>query len=351
MKGCILIIEDSIDIREATGKILELEGYDVIFAENGRKGVEQAQFQKPDLILCDIMMPELDGYGVLYTLNQNPDIATTPFIFITAKNERIDMRRAMEMGADDYLTKPFDEDELLNAIESRLTKKEKQQEFYSKCLDNLNTLISKTEELTEIRNLFSERKIRAVKKKQLLYYEGDNAPALYLVISGRLKTIKITKYGRELVTGIYNPDDFLGMQALLLNEPYSETAEAIEDSTICIIPKDIIDYLLSKNTGLANMFIRILSNNVREKEEQLLQLAYNSVRKRMADVLLRVLKQLGNEDNSTIKISREDLAAIAGMASETVSRIITDFKNEGLITKKGSTIKIINSEELKKIKS
>jgi DNA-binding response OmpR family regulator len=106
------------------------------------------------------MMPELDGYGVLYMLNKSPEAAAIPFIFLTAKAERVDLRKGMEMGADDYLTKPFDDMELLNAIESRLKKKEAQQAFYSKSLDNLGTLIAKNDGLAELKKIIQERKVR-----------------------------------------------------------------------------------------------------------------------------------------------------------------------------------------------
>ena len=134
-KTRILIIEDNDDIRESATEILELADYEVMQANNGRTGVDLAIQHLPDLVLCDIMMPELDGYGVLYLLNKNPQTSTIPFIFLTAKAERLDMRKGMDMGADDYLTKPFDDVELLNAIESRLSKKAKQEAFYSKSLD------------------------------------------------------------------------------------------------------------------------------------------------------------------------------------------------------------------------
>ena len=110
----VLVIEDNDDIREGTVEILELAGYDAIAANNGKLGVELALSSSPDIILCDIMMPELDGYGVLYLLSKNPKLASIPFIFMTAKAERADMRKGMEMGADDYLTKPFDDLELFN---------------------------------------------------------------------------------------------------------------------------------------------------------------------------------------------------------------------------------------------
>src|SRR5690606_5205642 len=121
----ILIIEDHDDIRESTAEILELAGYNVFTAPEGKTGVELALEHLPNLILCDIMMPVLDGYGVLYLLSKNPKTASIPLIFITAKAERADLRKGMEMGADDYITKPFDDMELLNAIESRLRKQAK----------------------------------------------------------------------------------------------------------------------------------------------------------------------------------------------------------------------------------
>src|SRR4029078_2123479 len=118
----ILVIDDNKDIRENTAEILELAGYKTFTAENGKKGVEAALKEKPDVIVCDIMMPELDGYGVLHLLRKNPEAQNIPFIFLTAKTERSDFRKGMEMGADDYLTKPFEGIELLNAVEIRLKK-------------------------------------------------------------------------------------------------------------------------------------------------------------------------------------------------------------------------------------
>jgi CheY-like chemotaxis protein len=102
MDKTVLVIDDNTDIRENTAEILELAGYKTLTAENGKKGVEAAAKSKPDLIVCDIMMPELDGYGVLHLLRKNPDTINIPFIFLTAKTERSDFRKGMEMGADDY---------------------------------------------------------------------------------------------------------------------------------------------------------------------------------------------------------------------------------------------------------
>ncbi|MFA7473916.1 MAG: response regulator, partial [Spirosomataceae bacterium] len=98
MEKKILLIEDNADVRENTQEILELSGYKVISAENGRVGAALAQTELPDLIICDIMMPELDGYGVLHLLGHSPETATIPFIFLTAKAEKSDMRKGMLLG-------------------------------------------------------------------------------------------------------------------------------------------------------------------------------------------------------------------------------------------------------------
>ncbi|MGF7080236.1 response regulator [Mucilaginibacter sp. UYCu711] len=350
MSKKVLIIEDNNEIRENIVEILELAGYEVFAAHNGKIGVDLAIKNLPDIILCDIMMPELDGYGVLYMLNKSPEAAAIPFIFLTAKAERVDLRKAMEMGADDYLTKPFDDMELLNAIESRLKKKEAQQAFYSKSLDNLGMLIAKNDGLTELKKIIQERKIRQFKKNQVIYYEGDKGNGLYLLINGSVKTIKLAEDGRELMTGMYGPDAYLGINAMLANEDYADTATALEDSLLCLIPKDQLEQLLNMYPAVAREFIKLLSNDIREKEEQLLQLAYHSVRKRMAEAMVRLSRQHVTEGGA-FKISREDLAAMAGMATETVSRTLSDFKDEGLIDKKGSAITILDINRLAKMKN
>src|ERR1043165_4481608 len=138
----ILLIEDNKDMRENTTEILELANYKVTAAKNGKEGIEHVQKEKPDLIICDIMMPVLDGYGVLHLLAKNPETANIPFIFLTAKAERTDFRKGMEMGADDYVTKPFDDIELLNAIESRLKKSELIKREFSKDKAGLDEFIT-----------------------------------------------------------------------------------------------------------------------------------------------------------------------------------------------------------------
>jgi DNA-binding response OmpR family regulator len=122
----ILIIEDEPEMRRNITMLLRYHDYEPIVAENGRKGVELARREKPHLILCDVMMPELDGHGVLQALQQDAGLALVPFIFLTAKGEKDDLRSGMNLGADDYLTKPVANADLIRAIEARLRRSQQQ---------------------------------------------------------------------------------------------------------------------------------------------------------------------------------------------------------------------------------
>jgi DNA-binding NarL/FixJ family response regulator len=122
----ILVIEDEPEMRRNIATILKLEKFEVCQAENGRAGLELARSESPDLIICDVMMPELDGHGVLQALRKDPASSTIPFIFLTAKGEKADFRSGMDLGADDYLTKPVAKADLLNAIAARFKRREQQ---------------------------------------------------------------------------------------------------------------------------------------------------------------------------------------------------------------------------------
>lgn len=342
MNKKVLIIEDNNDIRESTAEILNLAGYETFTAKNGKDGVDLALKHLPDIILCDIMMPELDGYGVLYLLNKNATTANIPFIFITAKTERADMRKGMEMGADDYLTKPFDDIELFKAIESRFKKKQ-QATGFSASVSHGDSVLDE---------LKKKGKSRKIPNKQIIYVEGDEPSHLYYISKGQVKTYKRFKDGRELSANLYHDGDFFGYESLCSGETYADNAATLMESEIIQIPKsDFMEYLFN-NQAVSKTFIGLLSGNVREKGEQLLQLAYFSVRKRVAEALLQVAAKFGdnNNDNCTIKISRDDLAALVGTASETVSRMLADFKAEKLIDKTGNAINILSIEKLKNIK-
>lgn len=337
-----LIIEDSDDIREGTAEILDLAGYETFTAKNGKIGVELAIKHLPDIILCDIMMPELDGYGVLYLLQKNQQTAHIPFIFMTAKAERADMRKGMEMGADDYLTKPFDDVELFSAIESRLRKKNKPAGFKSVGGDRDSLFES----------LKAKGKTRSFLNKQIIYVENDEPSHLYFVKKGQVKTYMRAKDGRELSATLYAEGDFFGYESICQSTSYTDNAATLTDTEIVMIAKaDFMEYLLN-HQEIASAFIGMLSGSVQEKEEQMVRLAYFSVRKRVADALVQVAHKFGEPgvDSCTLKISRDDLAALVGTASETVSRMLADFKEEKLIEKNGNAINILSLAKLKNVK-
>lgn len=341
----ILIIEDNPDVRENTAEILELSNYEVVTAENGKEGVKAASEALPDLIICDVMMPELDGFGVLRILSQNPVTATIPFIFLTAKTEKSDFRKGMSLGADDYITKPFDDVDLLNAIEIRLNKHEK---FMKMQGPNGTGFVNPERGMEALMNLAQDREERSYRKKDYIFREGEYPKQVFFLNKGKVKTYKANDDGKELIMSLYKEGDFLGFLPMLQSTTYPETAVALEDSIISIIPQKDFFELLHNNPSVASNFLKNLAKELTEKEDQLIDLAYNSVRKRVADALVRLQNRYKeeNENNFTISILRDDLASMVGTAKETVIRTLSDFKDEGIIEIKGSKITILEEKKL-----
>jgi len=345
----ILIIEDNLDIRENIAEILELAQYEVETAEDGKKGVKKAFSFTPDLILCDIMMPELDGYGVKEILEENKITASIPFIFLTAKAEKEDFRKGMNLGADDYLIKPFEELDLLQTIKRRLKKIETIQQSITPTQQAENThFFSESIGLQKLIDLANNREVISYQKKQLLFTEGAYPHKLFYLKSGKIKTYRSNEMGKELITEVFKKGDFIGYQALVENKPYVDTAMAMENSEVAIIPKDDFFILLHNDRDVANKFIQMLSYQLTEQEERLLNLAYNSVRRRLADTLVMLVEKQ-ESDNQSLHISREDLANIAGTSKETIIRNLSEFKSEGLIKIESNIITILNIEKLKYI--
>lgn len=343
----ILIIEDHPDVRENTSEILTLANFEVITAENGKIGIDLAQREKPNLIICDIMMPELDGYGVLHILNKNPDLADIPFIFLTAKTEKTDIRKGMELGADDYLTKPFDDTELLRAIETRLRKHEMRSKAYNYSADGLDSFIVDAKQALQLKDLCKDKRIKSYKKKAEVFSEGDNPLFVFFVKSGNVKVFKAHPEGKELITNLYKEGDFFGFEPVLTDTRYEESAIAMHDSEIVIIPRQDFMTLLYKQRDVSASFISLLSKKVAEREKQLVNLAYSSVRQRTADALLKLLHLKDSKDK--IEISRDDLSKIVGTASESVIRVLSDFKEEGLLEVDGGKIKVLQPKKLENV--
>jgi DNA-binding response OmpR family regulator len=343
----ILLIEDNEELRENTSEILSLARYAVISAGNGKTGVDMAISESPDLIVCDIMMPELDGYGVLQILSKNTETSNIPFIFLTARTEKTDIRKGMNLGADDYLIKPFDDTELLNAIETRLRKRGLRTKEYENTLTGLDHFIQDAQKALNLDDLCKDKKIKLYKKKAELFSQDDTPQHIFFVKSGNVKSFKSHAEGKELITNLYKAGDYFGFESILENNSYQETAVALEDSEIILIPKNDFLILVNTHSDVSASFISLLCRKVSDKEKQLLNLAYNSVRQRTAEALLKVAELAG--DAEMINISREDLSKIVGTASESVIRVLSDFKDEGLIEIESGKIKVLSHARLAKI--
>ncbi len=354
MKSKILLIEDDAIVRETTAELLVLSGFEVETAENGMFGVDKAKTFLPDVIVCDIMMPELDGYGVLYLLSKDKVTSSIPFIFLTAKVERGDMRKGMELGADDYITKPFEEKELLNAIEARLKKVTVFKENFERNSNGIDKFFDQAKALDELRNLSNDREVVKYRRGEVIYREGGYPREIFLIEKGKVKLMKYNQDGRKIVTHLFNESDFFGYLSILKNDTYKEEAIAVEDTHLYQISKsDFLD-IIHKNRFVANTFLQMLSNNLSEMEDRLLKLAYDSVRKKSADALLKLARKFNQSREGGLRVhtSREDLADMAGTATESLIRALADFKEENLIKIDPSNkdIVILDEEGLENIK-
>ncbi len=344
----ILLIEDDSALRENTAELLELSGYSVTTAPNGKVGIEMAVSQTPNLIICDIMMPEIDGYGVLQNVSSNEKTKHIPFIFLSAKTEHKEIRKGMDLGADDYLTKPFDEEELLSAVESRLAKA-----GILAMRNNEDHTVQDEENpqnLNQLKNFFcDEGETSNYKKGETIYRNGDHSNSLFLILKGVVKTHTMEANAKELITGLYKADDFLGFTTFEDNIPYNETATAVEETEIVGVSKMYVKDILKKSQDVSLELMNLLTDNLSEIKRQLVKMAYSSVRKKTASTILQFAELMNKKPEASLRISRNDLATTAGIATESLIRTLSDFKKDGLIEIVGRDIRILDLEGLRDI--
>ncbi|MCB0556674.1 MAG: Crp/Fnr family transcriptional regulator, partial [Phaeodactylibacter sp.] len=166
---------------------------------------------------------------------------------------------------------------------------------------------------------------------------------LYFVKEGQVKVFKTNEEGKEYIINISKPGDFFGYIDLIKDSKYTESAAAMEDTEVNLIPKEDFSKLMNANRDVSSQMIKMLADNVTEKEEQLLNLAYNSVRRRVADAILLLSEK---QEDGSISILRDDLARIVGTAKESVIRMLTEFKDDGYIEIKDGAIFILDRERL-----
>ena len=343
----ILLIEDNTEIRENMAEILQISGYEVLSADNGKTGLRLAMNSQPDLIICDIMMPVLDGYGVLHVLQKNSTLQNTPFIFLTSRSEWKEVRKGMEQGADDYITKPFDGTELLNSVERRLKKSAFSKNGFllkpsvngeSYAMHDVGKYLEKLKE---------NRTTNHYKRRQVIYGEGNLPTHMYFINKGKIKIFRKNEDGKELIVNVLDEGEFVGYVALLENTPYRECAEAIEDTELSMIPRTDFEELVMNQPAVMKNFVGMMAKRINESENRLLATAYNSLRKKVADTLVSLQKKCDLlPANHCIDLSRDDLASIAGVAKESLIRTLGDFRNEKLIALQDKQIHILNFQKL-----
>jgi CRP-like cAMP-binding protein len=251
------------------------------------------------------------------------------------------------MGADDYITKPFEDIELLNAIEIRLKKAAVLETKYAPSQEGINEFIKDVKSSGLISQLADQYDVETYSKKQTLYQESKRPRYLYYLVKGKVKGFKTHEDGKEYITDLFSVGDFMGYPAIIEDKNYDDSAVVMEEAEIMQIPKEDFLQMIYGNMDVAAKFIRIITQNVKEKEERLLSLAYSSLRKRVAKALIDIQAKFNAaHPNKPLEISREDFAHYVGTATESLIRTLSDFKSEKLIAIKEGKISIINAEKL-----
>ncbi|MDN6280047.1 MAG: response regulator [Psychroflexus sp.] len=341
----VLLIEDDTTVRENTAEILELSDYVMETAADGEIGVQSAIRFQPDIIVCDIMMPKLDGYGVLEALSQHPKTQRIPFVFLSAKTDRDDVRKGMNLGADDYLTKPFEEEDLISAIESRIAKTKILQQRENTQRSDQNQLQS----FEALKEVIKEFDVHVYEQNEEIYEAGQTANRVFLIERGVVKTHQIDQNGKELTTALFRDDDFFGQLSFTKTSNFVDNATAMERTKLYEISIEDFRAFFNKNPQVMFEFIDSLGDSLNETKSQLVEMAYSSVRKKTAQTILIFAERLKKNKLSQIRISRADLAAVAGIASESLIRTLSSFKKQGIIDVEGRNIKILDFEALKNI--
>lgn len=342
----ILLIVNDPEVRSSTFEILELACYQVMQALDGKSGVELALSEHPDIIISEIAMPGLDGFGVLHLLQSKPWFSKVLFILLCSVLDKKELRRAMEMGADDVIVKPFEGTELLSCIETRIRKLKGRQQTQVSDHSNKLSLQSESDLLAY---LIQDRNIDRYNKKQLVVKEGERPTKVYYVVCGKARSFKTHPDGKDLVIDLYGPGDYIGLEDLLSGSNYSETVETLDYTELAIIPRKDFEEVIQSSTLASKKFIEKLIQRSARLQNRLLWLAYHSLRQKVAAAILQLKQKYNSAPNGTfeINLNRAAFASIAGTATESSIRTLGEFKSEQLIELEADgTIRLINEKKL-----
>ncbi len=336
----ILIIEHNRAVRENLKAILELSDYECHVTDNGISGVQLALKEPIDLILCDVMMPQLDGFGVLNILSKKPATKHIPFIFLTSKSDQDDFRRGMNLGADDYLTEPYHPDDLLHVVEMRL---EKAQAIHHTSPTTGFEFRHPELGYAALMDLFEALPDVVVKEKEVIFPEGSVLKHIYWVKKGRVKIAKMNDFDKEYIFSFQEDGKSFGYSAMFRNKPTGFFAVAMTDTILAKMDRDTFLENIIRQPDINFYFLQKLSNNLHIKEAQITNLAYSPIRKRVSDALFELSEQF---EDGVITMSRDDLSHFVGTAKESLVRALSEFKKEGWILLEGNDIRILNAEKM-----
>lgn len=349
MKHKILLIASEPSVRSCVSEILELADYNLLQANDGKTGVEVASAETPDVVITDLSLAGLDGYGVLHLLQAKPWFGNAVFIVLCAACDKNELRKAMELGADDVIIKPFEGTELLSSLETRIRKKELGGQWRKK--EDMVALIAETEK--EMQDyLIKDRNVDRYNKKQVIIKEGERPTKLYYMISGKARSFKTHPDGKDLVIELYGPGDYLGFVEIINGTNHEETVEAIDFTELALIPRHDFEELISKNGMASRKFMEKVARRAISMQNRLLWLAYHSLRQKVAAALLQLKSKYEQPPNGSfaINMNRAAFASIAGTAIESSIRTLSEFKAERLIEmEQDGTIRLLNEKKLQQL--
>jgi CRP-like cAMP-binding protein/CheY-like chemotaxis protein len=350
MKNILIIDSDAI-MGDHTREVLELANYSVSTARNRNEGIQMALRYSPDYIICDAILPDQEGYGVLQLIQSNNQVKHIPFISLSLNTNNMQFSSNLRMELADDISKSYKKGKLIQVIEDMFAKAERfihSGSEQASIKDSIPVAFSETES-TEHQLLKTIEQIADTaifKKKQIIYLDGQRAHHLYYIKKGKIKAFKNNEDGKELITGIYGEGDFLGHVALLADTAHNHSAKAMDNSELLIISKKEFDSMIFHNPHIIAHFISLMIKGLIEKDKQLLGVAYNSLRKKVADTLLVVSEKY---KTSIITLSRENLASLAGTATASLIRMLSELKDENIIEISSNKITILSRNKLKQI--
>lgn len=325
----ILIIEDDAEFLKNTIEILQLSSYEVAGCKDGRSGIRKAGEWNPDLIICDIMIPNLDGFGVLQAIRNSEVLRSVLFIFMTGRPDQDFYRKGMELGADDFLTKPFSGTELIRAVETRF----KRQEHLNPSERNVSVKATSEDFYTIQQNFINRFPEVPVRKGSPLFEAGQTPRFICFLRTGLIRRIKTDYAGKELTTTLHIAGDFIGVAEFLNGSVYQESAVALADSYINLISVSEFAVAIKEQPGLTGHILNQFAFHAGINQELLMNLAWQDMRGKVAFALVRlhsIAQEMGLPDQA-IKQSRQVIASLAGVAKESAIRVIIEFIEDGFM--------------------